>query len=111
MYVSLVVYASLFRMTEFHITFAHAVLYSSHTFSHILLFLHLGYEAEDEVSLVIKEEVSEEVLSHKSITGIRKLVLLPLQTILVTVFLYLLLLPLHVYVGTLILYTVRSACM
>ena len=27
-------------------------------------FLHLGYEAEDEVSCVIKEEVSEEVLSH-----------------------------------------------
>ena len=65
------------------------------------MFLHLGYEAEDEVSLVIKEEVSEEVLSHKLMTGIRKLVLLPLQTILVTVLLYLLLLPLDVCVGTL----------
>ena len=65
------------------------------------MFLHLGYEAEDEVSLVIKEKVSEEVLSHKLMTGIRKLVLLPLQTVLATVLLYLLLLPLHVCVGTL----------
>ena len=60
--------------------------------------VHLGYEAEEELSTVIKEEVSEEVLSHHCFSGIRKLVLLPLQTILATVLLYLLLLPLHVCV-------------
>ena len=60
------------------------------------MFLYLGYEAEEKVSYVVKEEVSEEVLSHNLITGTRKLVLLSLKTILSTVFLYLLLLPLHV---------------
>ena len=60
--------------------------------------VHLGYEAEEELSTVIKEEVSEEVLSHHWFSGIRKAVLLPLQTIFATVFLYLLLLPLHVCV-------------
>ena len=60
------------------------------------MFLYLGYEAEEKVSYIIKEEVSEEVLPHNLITGTRKLVLLSLQTILVTVFLHLLLLPLHV---------------
>ena len=58
--------------------------------------LYLGYEAKDELSTVIKEEVSEEVLSHHCFGGIRKLVLLSLKTILAAVFLHLLLLPLHV---------------
>ena len=58
--------------------------------------LHLGYEAKDELSTVIKEKVSEEVLSHHRFSGIGKLELLSLQTILATVFLHLLLLPLHV---------------
>ena len=42
------------------------------------MFLHLGYEAEEKLSYIVKEEVSEEVLSHKLITGTRKLVLLSL---------------------------------
>ena len=41
----------------------------------------------------------EEILSHKMLSRGRKVVLLPLQTVLATVFLYLLLLPLHVCVS------------
>ena len=37
--------------------------------------LHLWYEAENEMPCVIKEEVSEEVLSHHVLSGGRKLVL------------------------------------
>ena len=65
-------------------------MYSAHAV------FYLGYEAKDELSTVIKEKVSEEVLSHHCFGGIRKLVLLSHKTILATVLLYLLLLPLHV---------------
>ena len=67
---------------------------------HIMCTLYLGYEAKDELSTVIKEEVSEEVLSHHWVSRGRELVLLSHKTILATVLLYLLLLPLHVYTCT-----------
>ena len=53
-------------------------LYTSLFRIHLHMFLYLGYEAEEELSYIIKEKVSEEVLSHKLITGTRKLVLLSL---------------------------------
>ena len=58
--------------------------------------LHLWYEAEDEFPRVIEEEVPEEVLPHRVLSGGRKLVLHSLQAILAAVLLHLLPLPLSV---------------
>ena len=69
--------------------------YDTITSNLLCIVSHLGYKTEEQFPCVIKEEVCEQVLSHKSLRGGRKLVLLSLKTILVTVFLHLLLLPLH----------------
>ena len=80
--------------------------YDAITSNLLCIFLYLGYKTEKKFPCVIKEEVCEEVPSHKSLRGGRKLELLSLQTILVTVFLYLLLLPLHVYNVCIYIYTI-----